>query len=313
RAGAVFAAAQAAGVAVAPAEIAELANTLASAAAADPTAADVYDLLAGAAPDGVRAECAWLYVRAAEQHHLRLAHDAALFDRAMQDRAAAQAFFTAHEWDFDAAERLYLERWAEQHAGSFPTAPGPGYAAAAEAALLADSRRQEAHNRLEMADAVARLALRLAPDSGAVHDRLAELAYRRGESAAAADWLTAWHKLQRDDPRPLARLAALAYQQNRPADALTTLRRALKRARGPARAPFAFLGARFALAAGRPAEAVELLDECLTFDADHPGALACRVALAWSAGEFDRLAGLAERMAALPAEDPWFLYLTGVS
>src|SRR5205085_2106325 len=121
------------------------------------------------------------------------------------------------------------------------------------------------------------------------------------------------HKLHRDDPRPLARLAMLAYQQNRPGDALATLRRALKRTRGPARVPFAFLGARFALAAGQPAQAAELLDECLTFDADHPGALACRVALAWSAGAFDRLPGLAERMTALPAEDPWFLYLAGVS
>jgi tetratricopeptide (TPR) repeat protein len=313
QAGAVFAAAQAVGVAVAPDQIEELADVLASTGAADPTAAAVYDLLAGARPDAVTAECAWLYARAAQRHGVRLTQDEALFDRAMRDRAGCRAFFDAHEWDFDAAERLYLERWAEHHPGSFPTAPGPGYAAEAEASLLADSRRQETQSRLDAADAVARLALRLALNSAAVHDRLAELAFRRGDLDAATDWLKTWRRLHPADPRPHARLAVLAYRQHLPDKALSRLRKALDRTRGPDRAPLAFLGARFALAGGHNEDAALLLDECLTFDADHPGALACRVALAWAADDFPTLAKLAGRLAAVRAEDPWFRYLTAAS
>ncbi|MFL6117738.1 MAG: hypothetical protein ACJ786_41265, partial [Catenulispora sp.] len=153
-AGAVFAAAQAAGVAVSADEVAELANVLTSTDAADPTAAEVYDLLAALRPDAIPADAARLYVRAAQRHGVRLAHDERLFATAMADRAGTRAFFAAREWDCDAAERLYLERWAEHHPGTFPTAPGPRYAAEAEAALLADSRRLEAQGQPVVARAV---------------------------------------------------------------------------------------------------------------------------------------------------------------
>src|SRR5262249_41791980 len=156
---------------------------LASTDATDATAAAVYDLLAGTFPNAIAPECAWLYVRAAQQQGLNLAHDEALFDRAMSDLATARAFYEAREWDFDAAERLYLERWAARHAGSSPPAPGPDFAATAEAALPNDARRQEPQNRPDAARALALLALRLAPRSAAAHDRLAELAYRRGDVA----------------------------------------------------------------------------------------------------------------------------------
>src|SRR2546430_5325057 len=42
--------------------------------------------LAGAAPDAVPGETAWLYVRAAQQHNVRGANDATLFDRAFSHR-----------------------------------------------------------------------------------------------------------------------------------------------------------------------------------------------------------------------------------
>src|SRR5439155_1310883 len=97
----------------------------------------------------------------AQGHGVCLTHDERLFDLAMADRAAARAFFKAREWDFDAAERLYLERWAERHPGTFPTGPGAGYAAAAEAALVADARRLATQGRPAAARDVARLLFRL--------------------------------------------------------------------------------------------------------------------------------------------------------
>src|SRR5207237_1748586 len=186
----------------APKEIAELAAVLISSEAADPVAATVYDLLALRDPDAVPAEAAWLYVRAAEREGVRVATDRELFDRAFRDRAAMARFFDAREWDFAAAERLYLTRWAERHPGSYPTAPGANYAAEAEAALLADSRRLEGQKQPDAARATAELALALNPRSAAAHDRLAELAYRNNRINEAVDWLHKWEAIDSADPLP---------------------------------------------------------------------------------------------------------------
>ena len=115
-AAAVFAIARDAGVSVAPTEIAELADILASTNSADSTAAAVYDLLAGAAPDAVRSECACLYVRAAQQQNLCLAHDEVLFNRAMGDPAVARAFFASREWEFEPVEPPVPAAGPERHA-----------------------------------------------------------------------------------------------------------------------------------------------------------------------------------------------------
>ncbi|HEY1376015.1 MAG TPA: tetratricopeptide repeat protein, partial [Gemmataceae bacterium] len=312
-AGAVFAAAQAAGVAVSADEVAELANILTSTNAADPTAAEIYDLLAALRPEAVPADAARLYVRAAQRHGVRRAHDEQLFAAAMADRAATRAFFTAHEWDFDAAERLYLERWAERHPGTFPTAPGRDYPAVAETALLADARRLAGQNRPGNARDVAKLVLKLRPTSGPAHDLLAELAYRRGDKSEAVNWLKTWHGHSPADPRPLARLAAVAAADNRHAAALAMARQSLDRARGPARLPYLLLAARLALAAGKSSDTVTVLDECLRLAPSHPTALAGRAALAWASDDFATLSRLAERMAAVAAEDPWYHYLTGAA
>jgi tetratricopeptide (TPR) repeat protein len=72
------------------------------------------------------------------------------------------------------------------------------------------------------------------------------------------------------------------------------------------------LAARHALAAGKPAEAIAFFEECLVLS-DHPQALAGRVALAWANSDFSRLIALADRMSAVPAEDPWFHYLAGAA
>jgi Flp pilus assembly protein TadD len=313
RAGAVFAAAKQAGVAISADEVAELADVLASTDAADPTAASVYELFVALRPTAVPPDCARLYVRAAQRHGVNLPNDERLFDLAMGDRDATRKFFAEREWDFDLVERLYLERWAERHPGTFPTAPGKNYAAEATAALMADARRRASQKRPEAACDVARLVLKLKPDVGPAHDLLAELAFRGGDRIEAADRLKSWYAVRPSDPEPLARLAALTAADNRPGEALATAQQALERVRGLARVPYLLLTARLALAAGKPAATIKLLDEALFLAPDHPTALAGRAALAWAESDFPKLAGLADRMAAVPAEDPWFHYLAGAA
>jgi Flp pilus assembly protein TadD len=315
RAGAVFAAATAAGVPVSSEHVAELAAILVSTDAADTTSATVYDLLAGlgSSRNETLRSSARLYVRAAQRYGITLAHDEQLFDLAMADRKAAKEFFIAHEWDFDAAERLYLERWAARRPGTFPTAPGPNYGAEATAALIADGRRLASQGRPEAAADVARLLLKLQPHCGAAHDQLAEFAYRRGEKRETIEGLKAWHLACPADPVPLARLAALAAGDHRSTEAFTAARQALDRVRGSLRPPYLLLAARLAVAANKSADARRLLDECLTLSPEHPIALAARAALAWADSDFPTIAGLSERMIAVPAEDPWFHYLSAAA
>jgi tetratricopeptide (TPR) repeat protein len=351
RAGAVFAAAKAVGVPVSSDQVAEFAAVLASTDAADTTSAAVYDLLAGmereaatlssrstdkvgaergigagsstatspkkgfggsARSDLVRA-CARLYVRAAQRNGLALTHDEQLFDLAMSDRKATKEFFAAREWDFDAAERLYLERWAERHPATLPIAPGEKYGVEAMTALLADARRLASQGRPEGAADVARLVLKLQPHAGAAHDQLAELAFRRGDRRETVERLKGWHLACPADPVPLARLAAMAAGDRRYGEALAAARQALDRVRGSSRTAYLLLAARSAAAAGKPGEAARFLDECLRLAPEHPTALAARAALAWTESDFPTLAGLAERMIAIPAEDPWFHYLAAAA
>jgi tetratricopeptide (TPR) repeat protein len=313
RAGAVFATAQSVGMTISPAQVAELAAVLVSSEAADRTAAAVYDLLALRDPGAVPAEAAWLYVRAAEREGVRLAQDDELFDRAFRNRRGLASFFDVREWDFAAAERLYLTRWAERHPGTFPAAPGPNYAAQAETALVSDSRRLESQGHVENAHSVARLALKLAPNSVQAHDRLAEMAFRRGHVAESIDWLRKWEALHSTDPVPVARLALIEHAQGRTEVARTTMGRALGLARGPARGPLALAAARIALAAGRRDDALRLIEECLTVDSTNSVALSARAALLCTARAPADLAKIVEPLAAVEAGDPWFHYLVAAS
>jgi tetratricopeptide (TPR) repeat protein len=332
RAGAVFAAAKAAGVPVSADQVAELAAVLASTDAADTTSAAVYDLLVSVR-DGpvsdrpsqmlstsparkgadILQSCARLYVRAAQRYGLTLARDEQLFDLAMSDRKATKEYFAVREWDFDAAERLYLERWADRHPGTFPAAPGEKYGAESMTSLLADARRLASQGRPEAAADVARLVLRLQPHAGVAHDQLAELAFRRGDRRETIERLKAWHLACPADPVPLARLAALAAGDRRYGEAIAAARQALERVPGTNRIAYLLLAARSATAAGKQADAIRFLDECLRLAPEHPTALAARAALAWSNADFPSLAGLAERMIAVPAEDPWFHYLAAAA
>jgi tetratricopeptide (TPR) repeat protein len=308
-----YKAARDAGVTVAPDEVRELANVLTSTDATDATAAGTYDLLAGAARDDLPPEMAWLYVRAAQQHNVRGANDAALFDRAFADRNRMKRFFVEREWDFDAAERLYLRRWVERSPGTYPTAPGRDYAARTEALLLAEAKRLQGQGRPDNAREIAELALRLSPNSAAVYDRLAEIEYRLNDVPRALHRLQAWRRLYPNDPRPLARLAVIYARQGRPSAALRKLRQALEGTHGLARVGLLVLGARFALADGRAEDAIPLLEECVGLDPTHTPALAALAAVLWSVGDCKRLAGLADRFLCATADDPWFHYLAAVT
>jgi tetratricopeptide (TPR) repeat protein len=311
-AGAVFAIAHGLGLPVKPAQISELADVLISSNAADRTAATVYDLLALRDPEAVPREAAWLYTRAAERDGVRVSHDDDLFNRAFSERAAMERFFEANDWDFAAVERLYLTRWADRHPGSYPSGPGPEYATQAESALLGDSLRLENQGQTKLAESVAQLALTLAPQSAAAHDRLAEFEFRRGQREAAIDWLKKWEKLYPTDPTPIARRALIEQARSGPREALLLIRQALELARGTARAPIALAAARIALAAGQTEQALAWIDDCLTFDAGNVVALSARAALLWESGAFGHLAKMTDSLAALPAEDPWLHYLVGV-
>lgn len=308
-----FKAARDAGVTIGADEVRELANVLTSTDATDPTAAGTYDLLAGAAPDALPAEMAWLYVRAAQQHHVRGTNDAALLDRAFAERERMKRYFVEREWDFDAAERLYLRRWVERSPGTYPSAPGREYGTRTEALLLAEAKRAQGQGRPDNAREIAELALRLSPKSAAVHDRLAEIEYRLNEIRRATDRLQAWRRLYPNDARPLARLAVIYARQGQPVVALRKVRQALERTHGLARVGLLVLGARFAIAAGQADDALPLLEECVSLDPTHTPALAPLAAVLWAAGDREGLTKLSDKMARATADDPWFHYLASVA
>src|SRR5205085_9825105 len=107
------------------------------------------------------------------------------------------------------------------------------------------------------------------------------------------------------------RLAVIDARQGQPAAALRKVRQALERTRGVARVPLLMLGARFAVATGRPAEAAPLLHECTALDPTHTPALAALAAVLWSAGDFPQLTTLADRFDRAEAADPWLHSLPG--
>jgi len=310
---AAFTAARDAGLTIGPNEVRELANVLTSTDATDATAAGTYDLLAGAAPDALPPEMAWLYVRAAQQHNVRASNDAVLFDRAFTDRERMKRFFVEREWDFEAAERLYLRRWLERSPGSYPTAPGRDYGRRTEALLLAEAKRAQGQGRPDNAREIAELALRAAPKSAAVHDRLAEIEYRLNDLARAIERLQAWRRLHPNDPRPLARLAVIYARQGRAGAALRKVRQALEKTRGVARIGLLVLGARFAVADGHPDEALPLLQECVSLDPKHTPALAALAAILWTSDDREQLARLSDHFARATADDRWFHYLASVT
>lgn len=320
---------------------------LASVHATDPLAAEAFHFLMGTNPEVMRDEYAWLYVRAAQVHHLTGPYALALFARAFADRQHAWDFFALQHWDLEAAELAYLERaaaaeeWAGQ-AGSFPAVLGPDYPAQGEILLLGRSRQQEQAGQLDAALASAEVLLKLAPANPHALDRLAYLhhkgRHKRAEPAQAMDLLEKWHALQPKDPLPLVRLAILAQEQDDGVRCLEKIRAALDRTEGRRRADIACLGARLMLkepdqtsaeaipefgerrsVSATCAENVEprqaaqhLLEECLRCDPNHVEASWCLASLRAVRGDEQGLARQAVHMDRPEVRDMRFHFLAGI-
>jgi Flp pilus assembly protein TadD len=328
----VFAEARAAGLQVAATDQVRLCDVLAAVNATDPEAAAAYDHLAATFPDVVRAEYAWLYCRAAQQHGTRGDRDLELFERTFRDQPAARAFYEARAWDLDEVEYTYLERWAARQPGRFPEALGADYADRGEALLLARSRQQQEAGRVEEALAAAEVWLQLAPHSRDAHDHLANLVYHRGDLERACTLLAAWQTLDPRDYRPLVRRAVIEQERGQETTSAAAIDRALQLTRGPARAAAAFLGARLALRTcsgerqaspgeapsrrrlgGAPVDRVRaLLTECLKEDPNHLQALACLAAVHAVTGNEAGLARQAAVMHRPEVKDPRFHFLAAV-
>jgi Flp pilus assembly protein TadD len=315
---AIFAEAREGGLALPADDQARLCEVLASVEATDPAAAAAFAQLAACRPEAVRPEYAWLYCRAAQQHGVTTDGDLELFGRAFRDEASAQAFFDKHGWDFDGVESAYLERCAARQPGAFPEALGPDYAPRGERLLLERSRRQEEAGRGDAALASADVLLRLAPRSPWAHDRLAQLAYRRGDLDRAAAVLGDWQSLEPANHLPLVRRAVIEQRRGHPAASAEAIDRALGVTRGRLRAAVAFLGGKLALASGGGGEerqrSLRLFEECLRDDPGHGEALACAAAVRLLLGDWQGLASQAAAMddVAVRAGDARFPYLAAV-
>jgi tetratricopeptide (TPR) repeat protein len=291
-----------AGVHLAPRVLDVLARGFATNDATDPTAVDVYDRLAAAGAD-LPFDVALTYVRAAVERGARAPRDAALFDRAFAERDALRRTFVDRGWDFAAAERTYLTRWAEGHDGRYPDAPGPIYAAVAEAFLISESRRHAAEGQPEAAGAVLALARRLGPNRPLTLDRLAELADRHGDPDAALELLRTWERLHPADVRPPTRAALIDLREGRVDEALAWLAESTSRATGPARVRLLLLTARVALAAGQPKAADELVGQARQLAPADAEPLLLDAALAWQRRDTGRLARLAGPLRQVAGDD----------
>jgi tetratricopeptide (TPR) repeat protein len=347
-----FAEARAIGLPVPLADQVKLCDTLVSVAAADPVAAAAYSRLeedrakaaeAGQTAEPTRPEYAWLFCRAAQQHGATADNEPDLFARTLATEPEARPFFAARRWDFDEMEYTYLERWAQRHPGEYPPPLGPAHAARGERLLLTRSQRLEQQGDVDGARNSAEVLLKLEPANPRAHDRLAYLCHRAGDLDRSAALVEDWCRLAPDDPLPLLRRAVLEHQRGNHARGAESVRRALERSHGRARADAALVGARLAirqwlqgpggdghaegrngeargarplLPAGAANQALEFLEECLREDPTHEAALWYKAAVACVLGRLDALADLAGPMGRLEADggprDARFHFLAAV-
>lgn len=289
-------------VTITPAQRREIAEVFASVNATDELAVEAYDL-AAEATDQLSFAVAAGYVRAVVERGARSAHDAALFDRAFRERDALRQLFSQQRSAFTAAERLYLKRWAAGHAGRYPDAPGTIYPAIAERGLVEESRRLAADGKNEAAREVINLAFHLGPTRALTLDRLAEMAYRRGDKREALVHLSQWMVHHPHDYRPLLRQAVIDRAEGRVDEALDLLTQSCEKVTGAAKTKLLVLAARTAVAAGKFGQAAELLERSRDPQNADPTTTVALAALAWQRGDYERLAALAPELEALRGGD----------
>ncbi len=188
--------------------------------------------------------------------------------------------------------------------------------------LLTRSRLYEQAGQPEEARASAEALLRLSPRNGAALDRLAQLAYRRGNLDEAVRHLQAWQENEPEHPIPCLRRGILEQQRGRGEACLAALAQANERAQGVQRAAIAFVCARVALNAcpatrrrpGEPAwdQALAYLQQCLPSDPSRAQARTCLAAMLATAGRHEELAALAPAMRRPEVRDSGYQYLSAV-
>jgi hypothetical protein len=302
---------------------------LVSIQATEPEAAEAYLQLAAEHPQALRADYAWLYCRAAQQHGLDDPRGLELFAHTFAGPAEAQAFFVSHEWDFTEVELAYLQLAAKHQPGQYPAVLGADYAKHGEALLLERSRKEQDTKNMDASLSWAEVLRRLAPQKARALDRLADLQYHRDNLAEARDLLEQACALAPRDVDSLRRLAVVQHQLGDRTACNATIRTALEQSTGPIRAALAFLGARLALQpgpapggaatptsadgdAGSRAAALEFLQICLQEDPRHANALTLTAALRSLGGDRQGLAALAPAMQQLDNDEPRFHYLAAL-
>ncbi|MBI3408354.1 MAG: tetratricopeptide repeat protein [Planctomycetes bacterium] len=292
----------------------------------DLLAAQAFHHLMANHPRAVRPEYAWLYCRAAQQHHAGGEHAVELFALTFASRVSAEEFFTQQRWDFGEIEYVYLERAAALASGRFPEALGPDYPARGESLLVARSLEEEKAGRLEAALAAANVLAKLAPANAQALDRLAALSYRQGQADQAVATLESWHDAHPGDPLPLVRFAVLLHERGLLEESQNKLREAMALAQGVVRGRIAFLAARLTLQsllsradeekevdAGNLKAAQQFLEDCLHDQPVHADAQWLLAAVRWLRGDE---AGLANQLAALDNEavrDPRFHFMAALA
>lgn len=299
----------------------QLCNVLGSVQAHDPMAAEAYVALARTDRESVAPIHAWLYCRAAVAHDLTREGDLVLFEKTFADTKPARGFFERQKWPFDDVEFAYLQRCAAHQPGNFPDLLGDDYPPKGEAFLLARSQAEEAAGKVETAIRVAEVLLKLSPRSIQGLDRLACLAYRKGELDKAIQLLGRWQSQEPGNHWPLVRQAVIEEQRGNRFRRDEALSRALGLTQGPTRASIAFLGARLTLRevvaeqAGEPHgldAPVAFLEECLRDDPKHEQALWVLAALRAIQNDHVALAELAPRMNRAEVAEPRFHLLGAV-
>jgi tetratricopeptide (TPR) repeat protein len=245
-------------------------------------------------------------------------HDLELFSRTVREAEEARPYFAERQWDFDAIEYACLERHAARQPGRFPESLGPDYPKRGETLLLTWSRRLEEAGQREAAKVCVEVLYKLDPRSTVAHDRLAQLAYRRGDLDRAAELLAGWEGLEPANPWPLVRRAIVDQERGRPGPRAEAIEAALQRTHGAVRASVAYLGARLALRQSRVQEAdssaekesaEKLLMIALQDEPGHVGALGCLAAIRAATGRFGDLAELSSRMVRPQVADARFQLL----
>jgi tetratricopeptide (TPR) repeat protein len=307
----VFAEARKLGVPVPVEDQLRLCDTLVALGATSAVAAAAFDHLATSMPDAVRPPYAFLYARAALTTGYAGERDLELLSRVFRQREAAREYYQSRNWNLDEIEELFLERWTEQRSG-FPDVFGPDYPERCEQRLIQQAKEFEAVGESAKAKATIDLLRHLLPPTAVNLDRLAKLAWHRGEVDEAVRLLSEWGAQAADHPTPRLRLAVVEQARNNGDAATRYVRDAVAMSQGPVRAHAAFVGAKLAVRGGRTDEAISLCQECLEAEAAHADARWLLAALRWKAGDRAGVAALAPSMDRPDVTDPRFAYLAAV-